>query len=206
MKKKTQVSVLFLVFGLFFFSCGPSQQEKKDKQQKDSIASIKEREKKGEIIWTDNKNGYFIDQRDQHKYTVIKIGNMSWLAENLAYKPCTGNYWSYDNNQSNVSKYGYLYDWETANRIAPAGWHLPTEKEWKELMKENDISAFNALFSGCRNKRGEFNDANTYAYFWSNTNSIDSYAWYFRFNSQSSEANLDGNRVCGYSVRLLKNN
>jgi hypothetical protein len=37
-------------------------------------------------------------------------------------------------------------------------------------------------------------------------NCIDSYAWYFRFNSQSSEANLDGNRVCGYSVRLLKNN
>jgi uncharacterized protein (TIGR02145 family) len=55
------------------------------------------------------------------------------MAENLAYKPSSGNYWAYDNNQSNVAKYGYLYDWQTACNVCPTGWHLPSDTEWTQL-------------------------------------------------------------------------
>ena len=66
-------------------------------------------------------------------YNTIKIGEQVWMAENLAFKPSIGNYWAYDDDISNVPKYGYLYDWETAKNVCPTGWHLPSDDEWKEL-------------------------------------------------------------------------
>jgi len=76
----------------------------------------------------------FVDTRDNHVYKLVVIGNQTWMAENLAFK-ASGGCWAYDNNQSNVEKYGYLYNWETAKNACPAGWHLPTDEEWKQLEK-----------------------------------------------------------------------
>ncbi len=48
----------------------------------------------------------------------------------------TGAYCAYDNNESNVTTYGYLYNWYAVNdsrNIAPNGWHVPTDEEWKQL-------------------------------------------------------------------------
>jgi uncharacterized protein (TIGR02145 family) len=55
------------------------------------------------------------------------------MAENLAYKASSGC-WSYNNNDSSVSKYGYLYNWETAKISCPSGWHLPGDTEWTILI------------------------------------------------------------------------
>jgi len=74
--------------------------------------------------------GTFKDYRDGQEYNTIRIGNQIWFAENLAYKPSNGNYWAYNDDQNNVNIYGYLYDWETAKKVCPTGWHLPTENEW----------------------------------------------------------------------------
>ena len=47
-----------------------------------------------------------------------------------------GAYCNYDNNDSNADTYGCLYNWyavDDSRNIAPEGWHVPTNEEWKEL-------------------------------------------------------------------------
>jgi len=75
----------------------------------------------------------FTDARDGNVYNRVTIGEQEWMVENLAYEPSSGNYWAYDNDNSNVETYGYLYDWETALDVCPAGWHLPSDDEWTEM-------------------------------------------------------------------------
>ncbi len=77
--------------------------------------------------------GTFTDSRDGKVYKTVKINNQTWMSENLAFKPNSGNYWAYDDNNSNVAKYGYLYDWQTAKNVCPTGWHLPSDAEWTQL-------------------------------------------------------------------------
>lgn len=137
------------------------------------------------------ETGNFIDPRDGKIYKTVKIVDQCIMAENLAYKPDTGNFWAYENNDSNISTYGYLYDWETAMSIAPEGWHLPSKSEWYTLQKSlgakrttwsylkmmypklivGGSSGLNMLLGGLRNCNGEFKYLGERARFWTSTTS-----------------------------------
>jgi len=138
----------------------------------------------------------------------VKIGNQTWMAENLNIavegSKCLGN------NEKNCEKYGRLYDWNTAMKACPSGWHLPSDAEWNVLMKSINPSCsdnancagagtklkatngwdengngtndygFSALPGGLGKPDGKFGNVGTHGYWWSATEDDASEA-YFRF-------------------------
>jgi len=75
----------------------------------------------------------FTDSRDRKTYRTVKIGNHTWMAENMNYK-IEGSR-CYNNKVSYCKKYGRLYDWNAAMKVCPDGWHLPSYSEWTDLEK-----------------------------------------------------------------------
>jgi uncharacterized protein (TIGR02145 family) len=94
---------------------------------------------------------------DTQKKSVV-IGTQTWMAENLnvdkfkngdpipeaksveewtkAGKEGKPAWCYYDNDPKNGEKYGKLYNWYAVNDprgLAPAGWHVPSDKEWTVL-------------------------------------------------------------------------
>jgi uncharacterized protein (TIGR02145 family) len=135
-----------------------------------------------------SKFGVLIDQRDGKRYATVQIGNSVLLSENLAKQPADGKFWAYKNNPENIIKYGYLYDWETSQKICPAGWHLPNEDEYDTLKNfvignEESLgdklfvggaSGFNVLLGGHRGVFSpEFSELGDQACFWTSSESYN---------------------------------
>ncbi|MEA3495130.1 MAG: FISUMP domain-containing protein [Bacteroidota bacterium] len=84
--------------------------------------------------------GKFVDERDGNSYKWVRIGNQIWMAENLKFNANSGTY-IYKNRKQSIKKIGYLYNWETAQKVAPKGWHLASEEEYKSML--NFIGGYN---------------------------------------------------------------
>jgi uncharacterized protein (TIGR02145 family) len=92
---------------------------------------------------------------DGNIYQTQKIGDQWWMVENLKvthyrngdYIPevtgtaawaalFTGAYCKFNNDINNIALYGLMYNWYAVNEsrnIAPEGWHVAGDEEWKEL-------------------------------------------------------------------------
>jgi uncharacterized protein (TIGR02145 family) len=98
----------------------------------------------GEDFWSvANDEMFLLDERDYILYPLVRIGSQVWMAENLRYN-CPGSYV----NPNAPVEYGCFYSWETAKKIAPKGFHLPTDGEWNTLEMELGLSASDANLSG----------------------------------------------------------
>ena len=128
-------------------------------------------------------------------YRTVEIGGKTWMAQNLNYQPPAGNSWCYANADSNCTKYGRLYDWNTAMSACPAGWKLPNNADWDNLMAAvggaatagtklksktgwntggsyiagTDEYGFSALPGGYRWNDGSFDHVGNYGFWWSAT-------------------------------------
>lgn len=182
----------------------------------------------------------------------LRIGNQVWMSMNLnvtryrngdlipqvtdpvQWANLTTGAWCYYNNDSaNGRIYGKLYNWYALSdprRLAPVGWHVPSDDEWGDLItflggvasaggKLKSISdlwgspntgatnstGFTGLPGGYRNENGLFEKFGYYGYWWSSRNWNASFA-FGRTLSYNNEGvgyfNLNWKN--GFSVRCIK--
>ena len=191
---------------------------------------------------------------DGNVYKTVTIATQTWMAENLrttkyndgtaipnvtlesAWKSLTtGAYCNFNNtnNTDTIATYGRLYNWYAVNtdRLAPKGWHVPTDAEWTTLttylggasvaggkLKEigtthwttpnTDVTnetGFTALPGGCRSVNRSFIDIGGYGFWWSATEYGAYYAWYWYVSfDYSGVSRYSYNKEEGFSVRCVK--
>lgn len=155
-----------------------------------------------------------------------------WIKAGDEGKPAWCNY---NDDQANDAIYGKLYNWFAVNDprgLAPKGWHVPSDAEWKSLadylggetvaggkMKEigtahwkipntgaTNESGFNALPSGyCKYDDGTYMDIDHYTAFWSSTENEGTSAWTKNLYFNTSDVkSFSFFKQHGFTVRCVK--
>jgi len=75
--------------------------------------------------------GITSDKRDDQTYRWVEIGSTRWLSQNMNYMGDSAL--CYNNVYENCDLYGKLYYWDESLKACLAGWHLPTDDDWKKL-------------------------------------------------------------------------
>lgn len=106
--------------------------------------------------------GGVVKDVDGNEYHTVTIGSQTWMIENLKathYSDSTaipvvtdsaawknlqkpGYCWYSNDSAQNKNSYGALYNWYAVNtgKLAPVGWHVPTEADWTTL--ENNVTIY----------------------------------------------------------------
>ncbi len=180
---------------------------------------------------------------DGNVYNTVIIGTQVWMVENLIVSKyrngdpipnvtgntawidlTTGAYCDYENTPANSVTYGKLFNWYAVHdtrRLAPMGWHVPSDEDWTILttflggadvaggkMKEagtlhwstpnagaDNSSGFTALPGGARGMDGSFFAGGKYSHWWL-ANETDA--------AKASECAMDYNKTIVTNGSLLK--
>ncbi len=197
-----------------------------------------------------------VEDIDGNVYQTVIIGNQVWLTENLKTTTLndgtsiplvtdntewinltTPGYSFYDNDIAYNETYGALYNWYSVQtgRLCPAGWHVPSDKEWTALtdflggestaggkLKEagtlhwsspntgaTDEYGFTSLPGGFRGALGICYVIGNWSSYWTSTSISEWVAYYrvMRFNEEQVDNGKNNAvaRICGHSVRCLMN-
>jgi uncharacterized protein (TIGR02145 family) len=169
----------------------------------------------------------FTDQRDGNVYKTITVQGVTWMAENLRYKSPQGGL-DFDNDTNNCPIYGVLYDWKTAQKVCPDGWHLPSGSEYHVLVnfneqkdtwrnKASDPASFSIQLGGMQDYEGTFSEMDESGYYWTSTDYDKDNAEYFSYmviieapvidiSRKEDIADVHGTEKSNkYSVRCVKN-
>jgi uncharacterized protein (TIGR02145 family) len=210
-----------------------------------------------ELKFTIHISGTPITDIDNNIYNTITIGTQVWTVENLKTTRFNDNtpitlittgYWQsnypvycwYKNDEAKYkSDYGALYNYAAVNsysdkNVCPAGWHVPTDKEWTTLttylggesvaggkMKETGTShwlapnneatnesSFAALPGGTTNFNWGFNFIGQTGSWWSSDQGIINYGYYLTIRTIYSYYGYVERTIAdkfdGYSVRCLR--
>lgn len=192
---------------------------------------------------------------DGNVYHTIKIGNQVWMKENLRTtryndgspiplvtdsltwgKLTTPGYCWYNNDSATFGRtYGALYNWHAVNtkKLAPKGWHVPSDSEWTILTKflggedvaggqlkdtgttywnspntgATNAKGFSAHPGGYRGYHGGFGGIGNGGDWWSATTTSDTalscHRIMFNFDARANRDVCDS--FYGLSVRCVKN-
>ena len=199
-------------------------------------------------------NGDTVMDVDGNAYHAVKIGTQVWTVENLrttkyndgssiplvkdsaAWGNLTAPGYCYYNNTADIDtikKFGALYNWYVVDtkRLAPKGWHVPTDPEWSALtaflggeavaggkLKEagtrhwitpntgaTNATGFSALPGGYRGYDGTFHYVRGYGGWWSSTASDTTFSWFrSMYYSNADVFRRDYYETYGFSVRCVR--
>jgi len=122
-----------------------------------------------------------------------------------------------------MKTYGLLYDYETACKVCPAGWKLPSNQDWEALRKllkgdaatmkdtqfwkdetNTNASSFGARPAGYGNTEHP-NKFNLKTLFWSSTKETEHFIWTYIFELGSdSIRKASQHPTYAFSVRCIK--
>ncbi len=244
LKSFIKTSVLVAAMAMLFSSCS------KDNDEQDTNPT----NGKTSAVFNPNVTYGTMTDQDGNIYKTVTIGTQTWMAENLRTTKyndgtdipnitdndewialTTGAYCNYKNttNVDTIATFGRLYNWYAAStgKLAPAGWHVPSDAEWTQLtaylgdpsivgskLKEKGTlhwnspnngatneTGFTALPGGCRDDDGKFYIFGIYGGWWS---SIESTTTYSKNRSMDYDVSTFGigsnNKKVGFSVRCVK--
>lgn len=180
------------------------------------------------ILLNLSAQGSLTDARDGNSYRTITIAGVTWMAENLRYKEAGSGAYFFDNNPNNLSAYGVLFEWKTAMKACPDGWHLPSGAEFRTLANHFEIKdtwaksesgpvSFGIQLAGMQDYEGIFSEVDESAYYWTSTEYDNNDAEYFSYMVLNDKPIIDISRkedmpdIHGaeknnrYSVRCVKN-
>jgi clan AA aspartic protease (TIGR02281 family) len=129
---------------------------------------------------SDNTYSNSVTDIDGNTYPIVKIGNQTWMAENLKTTrfsngekiPLIKNdqewaqvygsaYCYYDNDRANQAEFGNLYNWFAImdqRGICPYGWHVPSLNEYREL--EASLNNMNVSTAALKSTSSSWNTPN----------------------------------------------